>query len=40
MEIIVELIDEVISNINDETVIAKVAEKVQTMMAHRPLFAW
>jgi glycine hydroxymethyltransferase len=40
METIVELIDEVISNINDETVIAKVAEKVQRMMSHRPLFAW
>jgi len=40
MEAIVELIDEVISNINDEKVIAKVAEKVYAMMAHRPLFAW
>ena len=40
METIVELIDEVISNINDETVIAKVAQKVNAMMAHRPLFAW
>ncbi|MCL2289513.1 MAG: serine hydroxymethyltransferase [Bacteroidetes bacterium] len=40
MEAIVELIDEVITNINDEQVIAKVAEKVKAMMAHRPLFAW
>jgi len=40
MEAIVELIDEVISNINDEKIIAKVAEKVNAMMAHRPLFAW
>jgi len=40
MEAIVELIDEVISNINDTKVIAKVAEKVKAMMAHRPLFAW
>jgi len=40
MEAIVELIDEVISNINDETVIAQVAEKVKAMMGHRPLFAW
>jgi glycine hydroxymethyltransferase len=40
METIVELIDEVISNINDETVIAKVAQKVNALMAHRPLFAW
>ncbi|MCL1850601.1 MAG: serine hydroxymethyltransferase [Bacteroidetes bacterium] len=40
METIVELIDEVISNINDETVITKVAQKVNALMAHRPLFAW
>ena len=40
MEAIVALIDEVISNINDETVIANVAKKVNEMMAHRPLFAW
>jgi glycine hydroxymethyltransferase len=40
MEAIVELIDEVISNINDEQIIAQVTEKVQAMMAHRPLFAW
>ena len=39
METIVELIDEVISNINNEEVIAKVAQKVYAMMAHRPLFA-
>jgi len=38
METIVELIDEVISNINNEDVIAQVAEKVNTLMAHRPLF--
>jgi glycine hydroxymethyltransferase len=40
MEAIVTLIDEVIANINDETVIANVAQKVNAMMAHRPLFAW
>jgi len=40
MEAIVELIDEVISNINNEEVIAKVSKKVNEMMAHRPLFAW
>jgi len=40
METIVELIDEVISNINDETIIANVAQKVNALMAHRPLFAW
>jgi glycine hydroxymethyltransferase len=40
MEAIVELIDEVISNINNEEIIANVAKKVYAMMAHRPLFAW
>ena len=40
METIVALIDEVISNINDETVVANVAQKVNALMAHRPLFAW
>ncbi|MDR2971864.1 MAG: serine hydroxymethyltransferase [Bacteroidales bacterium] len=40
MEAIVALIDEVISNINDETVITKVAKKVNEMMANRPLFAY
>jgi len=40
MEAIVELIDEVIFNINNEEVIAKVAQKVNEMMAHRPLYAW
>jgi len=40
MEEIVKLIDEVISNINDEEVINNVAKKVYNMMAHRPLFAW
>jgi glycine hydroxymethyltransferase len=40
MDTIVALIDEVISNINDEKVIAIVAEKVKALMAHRPLFAW
>jgi len=40
METIVELIDEVISNISNEEVIAKVAAKVKALMAHRPLFAW
>jgi glycine hydroxymethyltransferase len=40
MEAIVALIDEVISNIDNEEVIASVAQKVNAMMAHRPLFAW
>jgi len=40
MPIIVDLIDEVISNINDETVIESVRERVNEMMAELPLFAW
>jgi glycine hydroxymethyltransferase len=40
METIVELIDEVISNINNEEVVVQVANKVNALMAHRPLFAW
>ena len=40
METIVELIDEVISNINDQELIAKIAKKVNALMEGRPLFAW
>jgi len=40
MEAIVTLIDEVISNINNESVINNVARKVNDMMANRPLFAY
>lgn len=40
MPMIVDLIDEVICNIDDATIIAKVAKKVNEMMAHRPLNAW
>jgi glycine hydroxymethyltransferase len=40
MPIIVDLIDEVISNINDEAVIDSVRERVNEMMAELPLFAW
>ena len=39
MEIIVELIDEVISNKNDEKIITSVGEKVNEMMKKRPLFS-
>lgn len=35
---IVELIDEVIMNKDNDTVIAQVGEKVKALMAHRPLF--
>jgi glycine hydroxymethyltransferase len=40
MEPIVELIDEVISNIESETVLADVKKRVNKMMAEFPLFAY
>ena len=40
MPIIVDLIDEVISNINNEDVITSVRSKVNDMMAELPLFNW
>lgn len=40
MGIIVNLIDEVISNIDNESVIKRVGEKVNTMMKSFPLFAY
>lgn len=40
MALIVDLIDEVISNIDNETIITSVRKKVNAMMGHRPLFAW
>ncbi len=40
MSIIVDLIDEVLSNVEDESVIDGVRTKVNTMMAEFPLFAW
>jgi glycine hydroxymethyltransferase len=40
MGVIVDLIDEVLSNIEDETVIDAVREKVNEMMSEFPLFAW
>ncbi|MEG1572334.1 MAG: serine hydroxymethyltransferase [Bacteroidales bacterium] len=40
MAVIVDLIDEVISNIDNETKIAEVRKKVNAMMSNRPLFAW
>ena len=40
METIVALIDEVISNIDNEEVIAQVTKKVNALMSHRPLNAW
>lgn len=40
MTIIVDLIDEVLSNIEDESVIDAVRTKVNEMMSEFPLFAW
>jgi glycine hydroxymethyltransferase len=40
MPVIVDLIDEVISNITDEDVIAKVRKQVNEMMSDRQMFAW
>ena len=39
MEVIVEFIDEVISNYSNESVIKSVAKRVNSMMGDRPLFA-
>jgi glycine hydroxymethyltransferase len=39
MEAIVELMDEVITNHENENVLEAVAEKANEMMAERPLFA-
>lgn len=40
MPVIVAMIDEVISNIDNEEVIANVRERVNEMMGDRPMFAW
>ncbi len=40
MVLIVNLIDEVISNIDNETVIADVCKRVNTLMSNKPMFAW
>ncbi|PVX50893.1 glycine hydroxymethyltransferase [Balneicella halophila] len=40
MPIIVDMIDEVISNIDNEEVIEKVGKKVNEMMQDKPMFAW
>jgi glycine hydroxymethyltransferase len=40
MKTIVALIDEVISNIDSEEVIAKVRKEVNEMMSDRAMFAW
>lgn len=40
MAIIVDMIDEVISNIDNEEVITKVRKQVNELMQDRPMFAW
>ncbi|WP_421918416.1 serine hydroxymethyltransferase [Marinifilum sp.] len=40
MPVIVQMIDEVISNIENEEVIASVRKRVNEMMCERPMFAW
>ena len=40
MPVIVDLIDRVISNVDDEQVINNVRSDVNKMMSHRPIFAW
>ncbi|NOR29116.1 MAG: serine hydroxymethyltransferase [Lutibacter sp.] len=37
---IVDLIDEVIENHEDESILENIAEKANKMMSHRPLFTW
>ncbi|MDR1725272.1 MAG: serine hydroxymethyltransferase [Bacteroidales bacterium] len=40
MSIVVEMIDNILSDINNETLIEKTAKNVNDMMSSRPLFAW
>ncbi|MDR1183073.1 MAG: serine hydroxymethyltransferase [Bacteroidales bacterium] len=40
MNTIVEMIDAILSDINNETLIKKTAGNIQDMMMNRPLFAW
>ena len=40
MRAIVDLIDEVIENYEDESILENIAEKANKMMSHRPLFTW
>ena len=40
MPVIVDLIDEVISNLDNEEVILSVRQRVNAMMSDLPLFAW
>ncbi len=40
MPLIVDMIDEVISNIDDETIVEKIRKQVNEMMGQFPVFAW
>ena len=40
MKVIVDMIDRILSNIDDENVIAEVKKEVNAMMNPRPMFAW
>ena len=40
MPVIVDLIDDVLKNYQNDSKLEEIAEKVNEMMAHRPLFSW
>ncbi|MDD3725322.1 MAG: serine hydroxymethyltransferase, partial [Bacteroidales bacterium] len=40
MEAIAEMIDSILSDVNNEENILKVRKQVNEMMSNRPLFAW
>jgi glycine hydroxymethyltransferase len=40
MEVIVEMIDRVLSNADNPAVAAEVSKQVHVMMSNLPLFAW
>jgi len=40
MPIIVDMIDNILCDINNETLIEKTRQNIHDMMSHRPLFAW
>ena len=40
MKVVVDLIDQVLCDVNNESVIEKVKKTVNEMMSNRPLFAW
>ena len=40
MKVIVDMIDRILSNPDDENVIAAVKKEVNEMMHNRPMFAW